>query len=129
MLGEKSNTFRKPMLITEFVDILSKVLVPLEDEWNYAQFEDGIIVIANLGEYYVDNVNGKLVYERLEDMIDTSLRGWPIEFDIRGLPLRAQLPLRIKYSTLGFMGMLSGESGCCFILRNGRFLFWPLLVS
>ena len=50
------------MLISEFVDILSKVLVPLEDEWNYAQFEDGIIVIANLGEYYVDNVNGELVY-------------------------------------------------------------------
>jgi hypothetical protein len=117
------------MLITEFLDIMSKVLGPLEDEWDFALFKDGIIVIANLGDYYLDNVNGELVHERLEYVIDTRVRGWPIEFDIRGLPLRAQLPLRIKYSTLGFMGMLSGSSGYCYILRNGRFLFLPLLVS
>jgi len=117
------------MLIADFLDILRKVLGPLEDEWDYELFKDGIIVIANLGEYYVDNVNGELVYEGLEYVIDTRVRGWPIEFDIRGIPLDAQLPLRIKYSTMGFMGMLSGSSGYCFILRNGGFHFLPLRVS
>ena len=37
------------MLISEFLDILNKVLGPLEDEWDFALFKDGIIVIANLG--------------------------------------------------------------------------------
>lgn len=117
------------MNIDSFLDVLKKMIGNLENGWDHEDFKDGIIVKTSLGDYYVDNVNGKLEYQNLEYVID--MREWvrPMKLDLRGQPFKPHFPLRIKYSTLGFMGPLSGSTGYLFIFRDGRFLFFPLIVS
>jgi hypothetical protein len=117
------------MFIDDFIDILNNVAGNLENGWEHEAFKDGIIVKTSVGDYYVDIVNGKLEHQRLEYLLKMPEGVRPIELNLRGQPFDLPFPLRIKYSTIGFMGALSGSAGYLIIFRDGRFLSMPLIVS
>jgi hypothetical protein len=94
-----------------------------------AVLDEGFIVKTDAGDYFVGNVNGRLEHRKLEAEVDMQAWVRPMKLDLRGKLPDLYFPLRIPYSTLGFMGPLSGSAGDLIVHQDGRIEFNRLIVS
>lgn len=117
------------MNLYDLLNVGKKVLSNVGSEKAREALDEGFIVKTDAGDYFVGNVNGRLEHCKLESEVD--MQSWirPIKLDLRGRLPDLHFPLRIPYSTLGFIGPLSGSAGDLIIHQDGRIEFDTIIVS
>jgi hypothetical protein len=117
------------MSLDDLLNRGKRILESLRSEKAREALDQGFIVKTDAGDYFVGNVNGQLEYRRLEADVDMSAWVRPMKLDLRGRIADLHFPLRIPFSTLGFMGPLSGSAGDLIVHRDGRIEFDTMIVS
>ncbi len=117
------------MNLDDLINVGKKVLGNVGLEKAREALDEGFILKTDAGDYFVGNVKGKLEYRKLETDVDMQAWVRPMKLDLRGRLADLHFPLRIPYSTLGFMGPLSGSAGDLIIHQDGRIEFNTMIVS
>lgn len=86
-------------------------------------FQDGVIAKVDSGDYFVKIDGGKLGIEQMDEEVEMDeLARW-VRVDLRGLAPPERFPLLVPYSTMGYMGPLSGGAGFMLIQQDGSVQF------